>query len=258
MPLRSENPEEGELIIGTVTSIRNFGAFVTLDEYGGREAFIHLSEVATGWVKYIRDHIREGQKIVARVLRVDPSKNQIDLSLKRINDHQRREKVQGWKNEQRAMRLVEQVATALKTTADAAVEQFGPTLIERYGSLFQAFEVASADPARFQKESEKAPWVAAFLQVARDNIEPPHVTILGILEVRDPAPDGLDHVRAALMAAEKVDPESVEVQYIGAPKYRIRVAASQFKQAEETLKRATDAALKSIKSSGGEGTFTRP
>jgi translation initiation factor 2 subunit 1 len=258
VPLRAEYPEEGELVIGTVTSIRNFGAFVTLDEYGGREAFIHLSEVATGWVKYIRDHIREGQKIVARVLRIDPGKNQIDLSLKRINDHQRREKVQGWKNEQRAMRLVEQVATALKKSADEAVELFGAGLIERYGSLFQAFEVASADPPRFQKENEKAPWVTAFLQVARDNIEPPHVAIHGTLEVRDPSPDGVDHVREALLAAEKVDPESVEVQYVGAPRYRIRVAAKQYKQAEEMLKKATDAALKSIRASGGEGSFVRP
>jgi translation initiation factor 2 subunit 1 len=258
VPLRSEFPEEGELVIGTVTSIRNFGAFVTLDEYAGREAFIHLSEVATGWVKYIRDHIREGQKIVARVLRIDPSKNQVDLSLKRINDHQRREKVQGWKNEQRAMRLVEQVGQSLKTTADGAVDLFGAELVERYGSLFQAFEVASADPARFQKENPRAAWVTAFLRVARENIEPPHVTILGTLEVKDPSPDGLEHVRAALLAAETVDPASVEVQYVGAPRYRIRVAASQYKQAEETMKRATDAALKAIKAAGGEGTFSRP
>ncbi len=257
MPLRAELPEEGELVIGTVTSIRNFGAFVTLDEYEKREAFIHLSEVATGWVKYIRDHIREGQKIVARVLRVDPSKGQIDLSLKRINDHQRREKVQAWKNEQRAMRLVEQVAQALKMTSDQAVEQFGPALVERYGSLFQAFEVASADPKRFQKETEKTPWSAAFLKVARENIVPPHVTILGTLEVADPAPNGVDHVREALLAAEKVDPEAIEVHYVGAPRYRIRVQAAQYKQAEEMLKKTTDAALRSIKSNGGEGTFTR-
>ncbi len=257
MPLRAELPEEGELVIGTVTSIRNFGAFVKLDEYNQREAFIHLSEVATGWVKYIRDHIREGQKIVARVLRVDPSKNQIDLSLKRINDHQRREKVQAWKNEQRAMRLVEQVATALKLSTDEAVDQFGPSLVEKFGSLFGAFEVASADPKRFQKETEKSPWSAAFLKVAHENIVPPHVTILGTLEVTDPGARGVDHVRDALLAAEKVDPESVEVQYVGAPRYRIRVQASQYKQAEETMKKATDAALKSIKAAGGEGSFVR-
>jgi translation initiation factor 2 subunit 1 len=257
MPLRAEYPEEGDLVIGTVTSIRNFGAFVTLDEFGGREAFIHLSEVATGWVKYIRDHIREGQKIVARVLRVDPAKGQIDLSLKRINDHQRREKTQQWKNEGRALRLVEQVAKTLKISADAASDQFGTTLIEKYGSLFQAFEVASADAPRFQSENDKAPWVTAFLKVARENIVPPQVTILGMLEVADPTPNGVDHVRAALEAAEQVDPTSVEIQYVGAPKYRLRVHASQYKQAEETLKRATDAALRSIKASGGEGTFTR-
>jgi len=257
MPLRAEYPEEGDLVIGTVTSIRNFGAFVTLDEYANREAFIHLSEVATGWVKYIRDHIREGQKIVARVLRVDPSKNQIDLSLKRINDHQRREKTQQWKNEGRALRLVDQVAQALKITPDQAADLFGSTLLEKYGSLFGAFEIASADPKRFQKENEKAPWVTAFLKVARESIVPPQVTILGTLEITDPGPAGVEGVRAALTAAEKVDPAAVEVQYVGAPKYRLRVVASQYKQAEETLKRATEAALQAIHASGGEGSFAR-
>ncbi len=257
MPLRPELPEEGELVIGTVTSIRNFGAFVTLDEYAGREAFIHLSEVATGWVKYIRDHIREGQKIVARVLRVDTSKNQVDLSLKRINDHQRREKVQAWKNEQRALRLAEEVAKELKLPAAEATDAFGPTLVEKYGSLFAAFEVASADPKRFQTENAKSSWATAFSKVARANILPPHVTILGTLEITDPTPEGLDHVRAALLAAEKVAPDAVEVQYVGAPRYRIRVDAAQYKQAEETLKRATEAALKAIKGAGGQGSFTR-
>jgi len=257
MPLRAEYPEEGELVIGTVSSIRNFGAFVKLDEYNQREAFIHLSEVAAGWVKYIRDHVREGQKIVARVLRVDPAKNQIDLSLKRINDHQRREKVQAWKNEQRAMRLVAQVATALTKTPDEALELFGAALVERYGSLFGAFEVASADPKRFQKENEKTGWAAAFLKVAHENIVPPQVTVLGTLEIHDLQPDGVEHVRAALLAAEKVDPESVEVQYVGAPRYRLRVQAVQYKHAEETLKKATDAALRSIKAAGGDGSFVR-
>ena len=257
MPLRPEYPEEGELVVGTVTSIRNFGAFVTLDEYAKREAFIHLSEVAAGWVKYIRDHVREGQKIVARVLRVDPAKGQIDLSLKRINDHQRREKVQAWKNEQRALRLAGQVGTALGKSADDAVAVFGPVLVERYGSLFAAFELASADPKQFQKENEKAPWVAAFLKVARDSIDPPRVTVLGTLEIKDLQPDGVAHVREALLAAEKVDPEAVEVQYVGAPRYRLRVQAGQYKQAEETLKKATDAALRTIKAAGGDGSFLR-
>jgi translation initiation factor 2 subunit 1 len=257
MPLRAEFPEEGELVVGTVTSIRNFGAFVTLDEYANREAFIHLSEVATGWVKYIRDHIREGQKIVARVLRVDRSKSQIDLSLKRINDHQRREKVQSWKNEQRATRLLAVVAGLLKIETEAAETLFAESIVERYGSLFGAFEVASADPKRFQKECGKAPWVAAVLKVAVDNIVPPKVAIRGVLELSDTCPVGVEHIRAALKAAEQADPESVSVQYVGAPRYRVQVTGTQYKQAEELMKRATEAALASIKEAGGQGSFAR-
>jgi translation initiation factor 2 subunit 1 len=257
MALRGEFPEEGELVVGTVTSIRNFGAFVTLDEYANREAFIHLSEVATGWVKYIRDHIREGQKIVARVLRVDRSKSQIDLSLKRINDHQRREKVQSWKNEQRATRLLGLVAAQLKIELEATEPLFAESVIERYGSLFGAFEVASADPKRFQKECGKAPWVAAVLKVAQENIVPPHVAVRGVLELTDTGPVGVDHIRAALLAAQETDPESVTVQYVGAPRYRVQVTGTQYKQAEELLKRATEAALASIKEAGGQGSFAR-
>ena len=64
MPKASEFPEEGELVVCTVQNVKNFGAFVTLDEYGNKEGFIHVRDVATGWVKYIRDYVREGQKIV--------------------------------------------------------------------------------------------------------------------------------------------------------------------------------------------------
>jgi len=257
VPLRPEFPEEGELVVGTVTSIRNFGAFVTLDEYANREAFIHLSEVATGWVKYIRDHIREGQKIVARVLRLDPAKAQIDLSLKRINDHQRREKIQSWKNEQKAVRLLNLVAQALKVEPEATHAEFAETLIERYGSLFNAFEVAAADPKRFQKEGGKAAWVTAFLKVAHENIVPPHVAIRGTIELTDSSPMGVENVRAALLAAEAVDAEAVSVAYVGAPRYRIMVAGTQYKQAEETMKHATEAAIAAIKGAGGQGSFER-
>ena len=257
MSLRGEYPDEGDLVVGTVTSIRNFGAFVTLDQFANREAFIHLSEVATGWVKYIRDHIREGQKIVARVLRVDPAKSQIDLSLKRINDHQRREMIQSWKNEQRATRLLALVAQALKIEPDATHPLFAEGLVEKYGSLFGGFEAASADPKKFAKDHGKAPWVAAFLKIAEENLVPPHVGITGTLEISDTSVQGLVHVREALRAAELVDPESVTVQYVGAPRYRITVAGAQYKQVEELLKRASEAALAKIKEAGGQGTFAR-
>ena len=256
MPLRGDYPEEGEHVVATVQSVRNFGAFVTLDEYEAREAFIHLSEVATGWVKYIRDYIREGQKIVARVIHVDRDSKQIDLSLKRINEHQRREKLQSWKNEQRADRLLAVVATSLKIDLPQAYQQFGEGLVEHYGSLFKAFEVASVEPKKLAQDGFKGAWVQAFTKTAQESIAPPKVSVSGILEVSHAGAEGVTHVQKALSAAEAVLPDQIEVQYVGAPKYRLVVTGSQYKQAEEVLRKASEAAMSSIKGSGGRGSFT--
>src|SRR5512137_1950856 len=106
-------PEEGELVVCTVANVKNFGAFVTLDEYENKEGFIHIAEVATGWIKYIRDYVREGQKLVCKVLRVDESKGHVDLSFKAVNEHKRREKIQEWKNEQKGDKLFSIVAQRL-------------------------------------------------------------------------------------------------------------------------------------------------
>ena len=108
-----EWPDEGELIIGTVYKVLNYGAFAKLEEYHGKEAFIHISEVSSGWVKNIRDHVRENQKIVCRVLRVNPKKGHVDASLKRIREDQRTKKIQHWKIEQKAEKFLELSAKSL-------------------------------------------------------------------------------------------------------------------------------------------------
>src|SRR5688572_32691078 len=74
-------PEEGELVVGTVREVQNFGAFVTLEEYTGKEGFCHIREVAPGWVKRIRDYVREQQRVVCKVLGVDEKKGHVDLSI---------------------------------------------------------------------------------------------------------------------------------------------------------------------------------
>ncbi len=252
----SDLPEEGEHVVATVQSLRNFGAFVTLDEYGGKEAFIHLSEVATGWVKYIRDYVHEGQKIVARVIHINQEKGQIDLSLKRINEHQRREKLLLWKNEIKARKLFSQLAQGMNLSPEDAMQSFGTTLEEKYESLYKAFEAASTDPKLFVKDNGKEAWVAQVAKVAKENIAPRQVSVSGILEVSHASSDGLSFVRTALLEAEKTAPESITVQYVGAPKYRVIVSGRQYKNAELLLKKASDAALASIRKDGGKGNFT--
>ena len=77
----SDWPEVGDLIVATVVRIVGHGAYVTLDEYDNKEGLLHISEISSSWVRNIRNHVRERQKVVLNVRRVDPSRKQIDLSL---------------------------------------------------------------------------------------------------------------------------------------------------------------------------------
>jgi translation initiation factor 2 subunit 1 len=136
---RSGWPDEGDNVVCSVKRVTDFGAFVELDEYGHREGLIHISDVASGWVKYIRDHVREGQKIVCKVLYVDTAKHHIDLSLKDVNEHQRREKIQEWKNEQKAEKWIEYVAKTTKISKED-LPKLTDLFYEKFGSVYAAFQ----------------------------------------------------------------------------------------------------------------------
>jgi translation initiation factor 2 subunit 1 len=251
-------PDEGELVVCSVSNVKNFGAFVTLDEYESKEGFIHIAEVSSGWIKYIRDYVREGQKVVCKVLKVDKEKGHIDLSLKAVNEHQRREKIQEWKNEQKAENLLGIVATRLGKTPAECWEEFGYDLLDSFGTLYRAFEESVMDEQALEDEGFKGPWVKTFVEVARENIVPPHVMIDGYVEATDFGPDGALHLREALTkAALESDGVSVKVQYIGAPRYRIVVRAPDYKSAEEEIQKAANRVMKALTAKGGEATFHR-
>lgn len=252
-------PEEGELVVGTVAKVENFGAFVKLEEYPGKEGFIHVAEVAPGWVKYIRDYVRENQKIVTKVMSVHTKKGHIDLSLKQVNEHQRREKIQQWKNEQRAEKLFELIAERSGLTPDQAWEEFGNRLVEEFGTLYGSLEEVALNSNVLADEGFEGVWTENFIHVAQDSIVPPTVEIRGYFKLGTTAPDGVDVIREALKLAPLVEDDeiTINVQYLGAPRYGVQVKALNYKDAEEELKLAQDRVLGYMTEHGGEGSFHR-
>lgn len=71
--------EPGKVVEGKVTGITQFGAFVSFD--GGKTGLIHISEVALEYVKDIKDHLKEGDTVKAKILSIDKS-GKISLSVK--------------------------------------------------------------------------------------------------------------------------------------------------------------------------------
>ena len=249
-------PEPGSLVVCTVTQVVDFGAFVSLDEYSGKQGLIHISEVASGWIKYIRDHVREGQKIVCKVLNVDTSRHHIDLSLKDVNEHQRREKIQEWKADQKAWKWLEM---AYKDRTDD-VKRVADALMASYDSLYLAMEEAAISGADALADSDLTEEDVKILEsLSRDNVKLPSVEISGYVDITSPAPDGVEVVKKALKQARRIKDKSgtVAITYIGAPRYRIHVTAPDYKSAESVLKKSAQAVVKYIEQHGGEGTFLR-
>ncbi len=73
--------KEGDRVKGTVTGLRDFGAFVNL---GGADGLIHVSELAWHRVDHPRDVLRVGEEIEVYVLNLDRESNRIALSRKRL------------------------------------------------------------------------------------------------------------------------------------------------------------------------------
>jgi translation initiation factor 2 subunit 1 len=253
-------PEEGELVVGKVDDIEDFGVFVDLEEYEDKRGLVHVSEVASGWIKNVRDHVNEDQTVVAKVLDVDESAQQIDLSLKDVNDHQRSDKIQEWKNEQKADKWL-----TLAFGEDMADDQFrriANVLLGEFGSLYEGFEQAAIHGYEALENTDlDDDEQDAIVETARENVSVPYVTVTGYVTLTSPDVDGVDDVKEALRAAEGngdvPDEADLEVTYVGAPEYRIRVQAPNYKTAEDQLEEAGARAVAEIDAQGGEGNFHR-
>ena len=77
----------GTVLEGTVKSIANFGAFISLPE--NKTGLVHISEVANTYVSDIRQHLTEGQEVKVMVIGVEGAK--INLSMKRLEAKPQRE-----------------------------------------------------------------------------------------------------------------------------------------------------------------------
>src|SRR5215217_5040253 len=76
--------EVGQLVRGAVTQLANFGAFARIED--GIEGLIHVSELADDRVTHPKQAVHEGQELILRIIRIDPQRRRMGLSLRRALD----------------------------------------------------------------------------------------------------------------------------------------------------------------------------
>lgn len=254
-----EWPEEGDLVIATVKSITDYGAYVALDEYQ-KEGLLHVSEVSSGWVRNIRNFVREGQKLVLKVLRVDAEKGHIDLSLRRVTQRERKEKILLWKKERKADSLLRSASEELKISPQEIYEKVGTILEKEFGGIYEGLEKTAREGAEILLKSGIPEKTATVIEkIAKEKIKVPMVKVKGTVSLQCPKANGVNLIRDSLLGAQKIESKGAKIYtyVVAPPKYRVVVSAADYKEAEELLDRVTEAVIKNIEKVGGQGTFKR-
>lgn len=231
-------PKEGSLAIAVVKKIMPYGAFCSLTEYGDTEAFMHVSEVAPRWIKNIHEFLSEKQKLVVKVSRVDPKKGQVDVSLKRVSEEERKQKLEDVKKETRAMKLLQVAVKNSKTKK--SFDELRSKIEKEYGSLYSfleavrdegdvAFEGLGLDKL-LRKELEML--VVKYLKK-------PVRDIVRVVSITCYEPNGVEVVKKAL--------EGTDAHYLGAGRYMMKLQTEDPKAGEKEMNRRIAAIEKRLK-----------
>jgi translation initiation factor 2 subunit 1 len=246
-------PEVNELVIATVKRITPFAAWCELDEYDGVEGMIHISEVAGKWVYDIRNFVKEGKQYVAKVLKVDEEKKQVNLSLKRVSSSEKKLKMSEFRKEVKAEKMLERVAREIGKSLEDAYKEIGEVLKENFGDLFSAFESIKESPEVVNELPIEENWREALKSVAEKLMKKKEVEIKAELEMRSYAPDGIERIKKLLIALRgKV---GGNVSYIAASRYRLIVSTRNPKVKEKELLEALESTSNEAKKEGVEYSY---
>lgn len=225
-----EFPEKDELVIVNIRKILPYGAFCILPEYNNMEAFLHVSEVAPRWIKNIHEFLSEGQQHVAKIYRLDREKNQVDISLKRVSEEEKKGKLEIIRTEKRAAKLL---SLAIANSKAKLGEPEAREILEKeFGDVWSAFVGAMEQGEKaFDKTDIPKALKAEIVELAKKNIKPPTVDVMGDISLTCYGTQGVLDIKKVLA----VDEEGVKIQYLGAPKYRISLTADNHKDGQKRM-----------------------
>ncbi len=250
-------PDEGEIIIATVREVTGHGVYVTLDEYNNMTGFLHISEIATGWVRNIERYVRPKQKAVLKVIRVNKVRGEVDTSLKQVYGEERKSKLIEVKKNDKAATFLDFVKSKLKLT-DEQIQEIEDSLLQKYDYVYDAFEAVSRKGQDAIQNIDLSPEIKNAIEEASKRIPIPMVEISGIMEITLRKPDGVEIIKNTLATSEETKAAATStITYVGAPRYRIIVKAENFKIAEKHMNNIIEKTRANIEKQHGIFDFVR-
>ena len=248
-----EMPEQGEIVLATVTKVMDHGAYVTLDEYDDIQGFLHISEIAPGWIRSVSRFVKDGEKKVLLVKKV--KSNDIDLSLKQVSKDQKKQKLKEVKKYEKGKTLLENLQEKAKLT-DEEVEKLEDKLYTKFDSVYDGFMAIARNGINIVTDLKFTKKITTAIEEICSKIKLPSVEVRGIMEITSDKSNGVEIIKKTLLDIIKKD-SAMNITYLGAPKYRISITSEDFKSAEKSLKPIIEEIQTNIEKKKGLFKFTR-
>lgn len=243
---RKGMPERDELVVCKIVTINPNSVFAELLEYDAT-GMIHVSEVAKRWVRSVREFVKENQYVVCRVMGVEG--NDLSLSIKRVYPKDGERQLNRYKRELKAEKIIEFAAKTIGKTSEEAMQAVGESLLENFGSLYKALDIAVKDPVLLKGKIPQE-WYDVIVDVAKKRAVEKTYEVHAELVLTSYEPDGVEKVKSVL----KNLGEGLSVNYISAPKYMLSAKGKNYKEVRKIVEDAAEKITKSLK--GGEASYT--
>jgi len=232
--LKEGMPSQGELVLCKVVRITPYAAWVKIEEYPQVEGMIHVSEVAGKWVHDIREFVKVGKQYVGKVMRTDPQKNFVNLSIKRVTKYDEKQKLNSFRRDMRAERILEKAAKKIGKNLQQAYDEVGFLLVKKYGDLFSGLEEAKKSDQILKEAGIPGNWAKAIFEEVQKNLKDKEIMIRMDLELKSYAPNGLEIIKHLIKEIEKST--NSKIKYISAPVYRLELKTTDPKSGEKKIR----------------------
>ncbi|MFH1211519.1 MAG: S1 RNA-binding domain-containing protein [Candidatus Woesearchaeota archaeon] len=231
-------PQEDDIVTCTVTNVQIHSVFLKLDEYE-LSGMMHISEVSPGRIRNLRDFVKEGRVVVCKVLKVNRERGQIDLSLRRVNEGQRREKIDDMRQEAKAEKIIENFAAKLKKPAEEIYKRIAVPIFGEFEYIYQAFESVVEENTMLSEFGVDEEISKSLTEFVKERIQPKEVELTGIISLTTYEPNGVELVKKAIAAGREKKPQA-NIKYESGGKFRVSVKAKEYKEAEAAIKELSD------------------
>jgi len=139
---------------------------------------------------------------------------------------------------------------------DEEIEKIEDKIYTKFDSVYDAFMEIARNGIDVIKELKLAKKTASAIEEICSKIKLPSVEIRGIMEITNNKSEGVEIIKKTLLDVIKKD-STMDITYLGAPKYRISITSEDFKSAEKSLKPIIEEIQTNIEKKKGSFKFTR-